>query len=418
MNSKSQLLPISTLVTRMRDEGALAIEQEFINPSPWFQRPYEAWTSTLKVGLIDTIMNGFALNPIWMIEDKNEEKWDVLDGQHRLLTIKDYMENKFCLCKKGLTLLSKEEYDKKFYKDLSKSDQSKIKNYLVHINILDSSNQDVDMIDYWYTKLNSTSMCLNDYERQKTKRATLYEFLNKYEDEFELAIHPHVTDTRGKLHETMLKYLCFCEEEIQSGTSNTDRMRKWVDKKFGKTKKEVDSNVIIYDKWLHSTMSRIKRYAKHFKDLGLFTEQLNDLYRLLVCCRTIALVPDEFLTRHGKQLATEFKHKVVNASDFILAQNMGLEKSNRNCQFQRELIKYVDSIIKSVLGKDLQSQRLFRHEDIIKKLEEQHNLCALCNKEISKEQTFEGDHIVPWHSGGDTKYDNLQVVHKLCHIKK
>jgi 5-methylcytosine-specific restriction endonuclease McrA len=33
-------------------------------------------------------------------------------------------------------------------------------------------------------------------------------------------------------------------------------------------------------------------------------------------------------------------------------------------------------------------------------------------------QQVEGDHKQAWAAGGKTVYDNLQVVHKICHRKK
>jgi len=421
MESTQISLDINYVVSvRMKDETAKTLNVRPINTNPYFQRLYEAWPLSLKVGLIQSILLGYILNPIWLIENDDDECSDVLDGQHRLRTISDFIENKFQLVGKHLNLLSKEIYDKKFFKDLTKQDQTKFRNYKVYFNILDSSNQDDEKIEYWYTVLNKSSKPLNPYEQLKPVRSTLYKFLEEFEKDFIMSpVFKGDSNIRGNLHTTMLKLLALTEPLFPEKYSSVECLKdKWIEKTFGTTKSDVDVKVLELEDAMKRKMKTIIKYMNFFKETGLITQESNVLCAGFVCVRLCALLPQKFLLRHSEQITTQLKQEIFDKPDILLFKDLSLKKFNRNQQFQRHLIMYIDSIIKSVLGDDIDSKRLFTKSDIQKKLEEQKYNCTLCLQPITKEHKYEGDHIVSWCSGGKTEYDNLQVVHWLCHVKK
>jgi 5-methylcytosine-specific restriction endonuclease McrA len=37
---------------------------------------------------------------------------------------------------------------------------------------------------------------------------------------------------------------------------------------------------------------------------------------------------------------------------------------------------------------------------------------------IQENQRSDGDHIIEFCKGGTTSYDNLQILHKICHEQK
>ncbi|MDE6425297.1 MAG: DUF262 domain-containing protein [Ruminococcus sp.] len=49
--------------------------------------------------------------------------------------------------------------------------------------------------------------------------------------------------------------------------------------------------------------------------------------------------------------------------------------------------------------------------------ERQNGVCPICNKHFTLEQ-MHGDHIVPWHAGGKTIPENLQMLCRDCNLKK
>jgi len=77
-------LEIETLVNR--------IESKDIELQPDFQRG-EVWSSQKKKKLIDSILRGWRIPPVHVIENKDNYIDEVLDGQQRLATIRDFMKD-------------------------------------------------------------------------------------------------------------------------------------------------------------------------------------------------------------------------------------------------------------------------------------------------------------------------------------
>lgn len=69
------------------------IERKVIDLQPEFQRG-EVWTTPKKQRLIDTILRKWHVPPIHLVS-KGEGKFDVLDGQQRLTSIRDFMQGSF-----------------------------------------------------------------------------------------------------------------------------------------------------------------------------------------------------------------------------------------------------------------------------------------------------------------------------------
>lgn len=45
-------------------------------------------------------------------------------------------------------------------------------------------------------------------------------------------------------------------------------------------------------------------------------------------------------------------------------------------------------------------------------------VCALCSKPIESEEELTVDHIIPRAMGGATTYENCQLAHKECNLRK
>ena len=45
-------------------------------------------------------------------------------------------------------------------------------------------------------------------------------------------------------------------------------------------------------------------------------------------------------------------------------------------------------------------------------------VCALCSKPIESEDELTVDHIIPRAMGGATTYENCQLAHKECNLRK
>lgn len=72
------------------------IMQKRLDLQPNFQRG-EVWGKPKKQRLIDTILRGWHIPPIHVIQVPNSDKQEVLDGQQRLAAIRDFIEGDFAV---------------------------------------------------------------------------------------------------------------------------------------------------------------------------------------------------------------------------------------------------------------------------------------------------------------------------------
>jgi len=79
---------IETIVSRIKAGD--------IDLQPDFQRG-EVWSKTKKQRLVDSVLRDWHVPPIHVIEDVTSRKQEVLDGQQRLVAIRDFIDGEFTL---------------------------------------------------------------------------------------------------------------------------------------------------------------------------------------------------------------------------------------------------------------------------------------------------------------------------------
>ncbi|WP_300427452.1 DUF262 domain-containing protein [uncultured Thalassolituus sp.] len=72
------------------------IRQGRLDLQPNFQRG-EVWGKAKKQRLIDSIIRGWHIPPIHVIQVPNSDKQEVLDGQQRLAAIRDFLEGEYTI---------------------------------------------------------------------------------------------------------------------------------------------------------------------------------------------------------------------------------------------------------------------------------------------------------------------------------
>ena len=94
-----------------------------------------------------------------------------------------------------------------------------------------------------------------------------------------------------------------------------------------------------------------------------------------------------------------------------------LEVNSRNATYQKKIVILIDNILRDYSEKT-KERRLFTQVEKKTKLDEQGGLCAKCKKPIHEYHRNDGDHIIEFRNGGHTTFENLQILHKLCHENK
>lgn len=133
MKCSNSEIEIETLVSRIRNKD--------INLQPDFQRG-EIWPVQKKKKLIDSIFRGWKVPPIHVIENQNFVD-EVLDGQQRLASIRDFIDNRISI---DGTILPEDEtiqsLDNLYFKDLNPDFQRKFRKYCLTIIRLTEYNPD------------------------------------------------------------------------------------------------------------------------------------------------------------------------------------------------------------------------------------------------------------------------------------
>ncbi len=411
MSDNTDTQTLSTIVLRIDKHNAKTTDQIWINLKPEWQRNFECWTPKQKTRLIESIICGFTINPIWLIQNPENESEDVLDGMHRLCTAISFHKNEFKLLKKALKTLDPEIYGNKSINELSVDDQTKIRKYKFHLNILDKSFNDSEKRIYMWEILNKSSSPLNWYELNKPLLLSLYILIDPYVTQYKtLAICKKKESRRGDIEMELLVLLAFAYDRILPNFSSMPNcLEQWVQVNLGSQKSQVDTNLESHKSTIEKKLKAIIRYAKAFNEEQLFDDNNQTLIYQIIVARTVALVPSEQLTRTQKLLCSAFQEELISE---VIENNLGF--NNKNAIFQKKIHEEADKIINKIITEHSDA-RLFTIAEKKRKLAEQNQICPLCSLKIEENQAYEGDHIIPWARGGKTIYSNLQVVHKKCH---
>jgi len=144
-------------------------ERDELVLSPKFQRR-RVWSEKAKSYLIDTILRGLPIPPIFIREKIDSTKKtirEVIDGQQRLATILDYLND-------GLKVLKihNEDYGDLYFSELPEDIQNEILKYNLSVNIVQTP-EDKEVLGI-FARLNTYTVPLNKNELWNAKYFGLF----------------------------------------------------------------------------------------------------------------------------------------------------------------------------------------------------------------------------------------------------
>lgn len=388
----------------------------WLNPQPDFQREYVQRSYVWIANLLDSILTNRAMPPIWTVYNETENADEVLDGQHRLLTILKFINNDIRVQDN-----SRERLHKKCFRDLTKADQQTILNFPISFNKLDGSyRKSPEKLFEMYEILNRSSKPLNKYEVYKPLRLPFYRLIQSRLPH--IKGHPLFQENVNKrgMHEMRLIQMLAMHDLNHSAEkycfhSMEDIKDQWCQEWIGDTDETIRENFHKHQHRIEELIDGLIKTMNRYRDIGLFHDNngttMVDKHTQLIFQMVVALtlrICGDRDKRAYEKIVTMCKEKILfNISAYC-------ETDGRDQKFQKNSMRRIYTDINAIYTM-FESKRLFSRKMIDQKLLEQNRHCAKCGKSIESYQSYEGDHITSFQQGGSTDESNLQVVHSVCH---
>jgi len=184
--------------------------------------------------LIGTMFLKRMMCPIWTVFNKDENSDEVLDGQHRLMTIKAFINDEFVVENSWIP-----EIHGKRFSQLDPDAQQLILNYNIPFNKLGSEYRDnPDMLFQTFEMLNKASKPLNRHEVYKPLRIGYYRLLAPYVERFTGTPLFQGKNHRGLFESRLTQIQAFLDMDLEKNdmlyfSSQEDLKEKWCARYIG-----------------------------------------------------------------------------------------------------------------------------------------------------------------------------------------
>lgn len=333
-----------------------------LNIRPAFQREF-VYKEKERNAVIDTVFKGFPLNVMYWIEDE-QGNYELLDGQQRTISICQYCNGDFSMLIDGKP---------RTFGNLTSCEQQQFLDYRLMIYVC--KGNDKEKLD-WFRTINIASVVLTTQELRNAI----------YTGSWLTDAKRYFSKNGCVAYKIANKYL----NGEMNRQAYLERAIKWIAAKEGIGIEEYmsahqhDSNASALWLYFNSVITWVQtifpKYRKEMKGLewGLLFNQYGD----------DSLDPAELETKIAALMADKEVTKKSGIYEYLLS---GKEK--------------------------FLSLRQFDDDDKRAAYEQQQGICPICGKHFDFHK-MHADHITPWHTGGKTIPENLQMLCRDCNLKK
>jgi hypothetical protein len=327
-----------------------------LNIRPEYQREF-IYGDKERNAVIDTVMKGFPLNVFYLVEN-TDGSYEVLDGQQRLISIGQYVNNEF-------SVKWFDEDDKMFH-NLENDQKELILNYRLMVYFCKGG--DSEKLN-WFRTINIAG---KELKEQELKNAIYH--------------GPWVSDAKRYFSRTNGPAYQIASDILKGQAKRQDYLETAI-------------------RWISN--SNINTYMMEHQHEENAEELWNYFERVVEWVRTV------FIKSRKEMKGVPFGLLYNEYRDTDIDPNEVEEEIQR--LMQDEDVTKKPGIYSYIFTKDekVLSIRTFTDNNKIEAYERQKGICSHCKKYFEIEE-MEADHITPWSKGGKTNIENCQMLCLHC----
>lgn len=324
---------------------------------PPFQREF-IYNEKERNAVIDTINKNFPLNVMYWC--KNGDGYELLDGQQRTLSICQYVNGDFSL-------------NNRFFGNLTKTEQDAIYDYKLMVYICEGTDR--EKLD-WFKIINIAG-----------EKLTVQELRNA------MYTGTWLYDAKRHFSKTGCPAYQIGEKLMNGSTIRQDYLEtalKWIS---DKNKIEIEDYMAMH------------QHDEDSNELWMYYQNVLDWVK--------RLFPNYRKEMKGIDwgiLFNKYKDHSYNSDK--------LEEQVKQLMMDDDVTKKSGIYTYLITGEEKYLNiRSFTDNQKREAYERQQGICPICKNHFEITE-MEGDHITPWHEGGKTDINNLQMLCKDCNRRK
>ena len=393
------------------------IEKGRINLEADFQREY-VWKNNnkLKSRLIESVILEVPIPTIYTAEEEDGSEV-VIDGQQRLLTFRDFLQNKFRLT--GLSILDELNY--KDYKSLGEILQIRIDDFPLRIvKILKDSDQSVKFDIF--ERLNRGSVQLNDQElRNCIFRGTFNNFLKEIakDREFQLLIGDREY-LRFEDVELALRFFALYERRVNYKSPLKHFLNNFMNDNKDIGNDKIDNYRLIFKKSVYLVKTVFGPNAFYLYVLDPKTKNGDWSKSFNKGLFDVLLVS---FTRYEQNHVMAYKDAIKEELYYLMSNDNVLDEidfisnitgtGTDNTKKLHAKFRIWENSLQQIIGIPYSEPRCFSWQ-LKNQLWRENPVCEICGQQIEVVLDSEIDHKEPYWRGGRTIPENARLVHRFC----
>lgn len=383
---------------------------------PEFQREL-VWTKSQKQLLIDSVLKDYDIPKLYF-QDKEEDNkivFYVIDGQQRLMSILDFVNNVFPM-PKDADPINGESIKGKFFKQMS----SKLQSLFISrsFDVVHLQNYSQEEIEETFLRLQNGTP-LRAAEKRRAIKGNMRDVIN------ELSNHKFfkskkICDFDGShfaYEDIATKVLKLISEGLSGGVTpqvlaSFYEAHKTINIKNSYCKSTKSAFNFLFSAFKNLDHPHLKKYAAI--DLSFIVNTMLDLYDLNLYPNQFGKAYLKFLNERAKN---NEKTEDKQDQDLLAYNNATRSDSVANIKYRQDFLRnYFILNMPYLATKD--KKREFNDEQRAAIFRLGKGKCARCGKKLDENGEYHADHIKPHSKGGKTCIANGQLLCRICNLKK